>query len=157
MTVQDSERKMASEHKEMKAKFDEMVIENKKCTDLAAKTSAEIKEVQAENARLADESAKISANLIDITAESAYFKDLLEKGLTIRKELEQKLADEKSTKSKANDEKNEAKTTLDRLQDEFEINRQKLEERQKELDQAKSNAVALENQIETLNNEVTVF
>ena len=59
-----------------------------------------------------------------------------------------------STKSKATDERNEAKTTLDRLQEEFEINKQKLEERQKELDLAKSNNVTLENQIETLTNEV---
>ena len=63
----------------------------------------------------------------------------------------------KSTKSKANDERNEAKTTLDRLQEEFEINKQKLEERQKELDLAKSNNVTLENQIETLTNEVSLF
>ena len=55
----------------------------------------EIKEIQAENERIVQESSQISKSLVEITAESAYFKDLLEKGLTVRKELEQKLSDEK--------------------------------------------------------------
>ena len=40
--VQDQERKMSAEHKEMKTKYDEMTVENQKCRELAENTKARI-------------------------------------------------------------------------------------------------------------------
>ena len=40
--VQDQERKMSAEHKEMKTKYDEMIVENQKCRELAENTKGRI-------------------------------------------------------------------------------------------------------------------
>ena len=57
--------------------------------------------MQIENEKRREESGLVEKQMIEVTSECAYFKDLLEKGISVRKELEIKLSDEKSAKSKA--------------------------------------------------------
>merc|ERR1711990_930145 len=121
LKVQDHEREMSRDHEKMKASFEEMEVENKKCKELADRVKAEIIEVQRENETRRDESQKIESKLIEMSSESAYFKDLLEKGLVIRKDLERSVADERNARTKSEDALASAKTATERIQEELDI------------------------------------
>ena len=145
---------MSRDHEKMKASFEEMEVENKKCKELADRVKAEIIEVQRENETRRDESQKIESKLIEMSSESAYFKDLLEKGLVIRKDLERSVADERTARTKSEDALASAKTAAERIQEELDIVSKKYDEKQKEFDALKKETINFENQIESLTNEL---
>ena len=100
---------MEKSFSKMKIEHADMEVQNSKWKIMVDSIKEEIKEVsqiwviqsdesrwwviqvQIENDKRRIESDMIESKLSEITAESAYFKDLLEKGILIRKELETKL------------------------------------------------------------------
>ena len=87
------------------------------------------------------------SKLIEMSSESAYFKDLLEKGLVIRKDLERSVADERTARTKSEDALASAKTATERVQEELDIVSKKYDEKQKEFDALKKETINFENQM----------
>ena len=103
---------MEKSYTTMKLEHCEMSQQNTTWRKAVDSIKEQIKEVQIENEKRREESIVIEKQFAEITAESAYFKDLLEKGIQIRKELELKSNDEKTQRIKAEEQSSASKLAV---------------------------------------------
>ena len=92
LKLQEAHEKMSDEHKNMSSRFEEMAVENERCREQAQDAKNTAAEIYIENQRLTSEAEKIEAQLTSNSNELANYRDLLEKALGIRKDLESKLS-----------------------------------------------------------------
>jgi chromosome segregation ATPase len=92
LKLQDAHQKMSNEHKNMSSRYEEMLAENELCRQQAQDAKNTAAEIYKENQRLTSEAEKIEGQLTSNSNELANYRDLLEKALGIRKDLELKLS-----------------------------------------------------------------
>ncbi len=76
----------------MSSRYEEMVAENERFRHEAQDAKSTAAEIYKDNQRLVSEAEKIEAQLTSNSNELANYRDLLEKALGIRKDLESKLS-----------------------------------------------------------------